>query len=293
MNKENVVRVKEYEELEFRDDFMFTKTMEDKALCKDVIERLLQHPIGDLKDVQREKEYRTTKEGKPIRLDIYTYDESAVYDAEMQNLNNKSREELRLPKRSRFYQSSIDSDFLRKGHSYRSLPDSSILFICTFDPFLQGLPIYSFRETCAENTDILLEDGIEKVFFNCAYKGEDIPKDLMNFYDFVMSGKVSDELTARIQSAVKEARRNEDWRADYMKEMALFMDLKEEGREEGWEEGRKEGFSLGKQTAILSLVCDGIISPEEAAKQLGISSQELNELMRNAESQGAESTDIV
>ncbi len=25
----------------------------------------------------------------------------------------------------------------------------------------------------------------------------------------------------------------EDWRADYMKEMALFMDLKEEGREEG------------------------------------------------------------
>ena len=100
-----------------------------------------------------------------------------------------------------------------------------------------------------------------------------------------MSGKVSDELTARIQSAVKEARRNEDWRADYMKEMALFMDLKEEGR--------KEGFSLGKQTAILSLVCDGIISPEEAAKQLGISSQELNELMRNAESQGAESTDIV
>ena len=74
-----------------------------------------------------------------------------------------------------------------------------------------------------------------------------------------------------------------------MKEMALFMDLKEEGREEG----RKEGFSLGKQTAILSLVCDGIISPEEAAKQLGISSHELNELMRNAESQGAESTDIV
>ncbi len=66
-----------------------------------------------------------------------------------------------------------------------------------------------------------------------------------------------------------------------MKEMALFMDLKEEGRKEG------------KILALLSLVCDGIISPEEAAKQLGISSQELNELMRNAESQGAESTDIV
>ena len=70
-----------------------------------------------------------------------------------------------------------------------------------------------------------------------------------------------------------------------MKEMALFMDLKEEGREEGREEG--------KILTLLSLVCDGIISPEEAAKQLGISSQELNELMRNAESQGAESTDIV
>ncbi|MCR4896765.1 MAG: hypothetical protein K5891_08345 [Lachnospiraceae bacterium] len=229
MNKTNVVKVKEYSELEFRDDFMFTKTMEDKALCKDVIELLLQHPIGTLQNVQREKEYRTTSDGKPIRLDIYTYDESAVYDAEMQNLNNKSRDELRLPKRSRFYQSNIDSDFLRRGNSYGLLPDSSILFICTFDPFLKDMPIYTFRETCAEDTGLLLDDGVEKLFFNCTYKGEDIPDDLRNFYDFVMSGKVSDDLTSRIQAAVSEARRNEDWRADYMKEMALFMDLKEEG----------------------------------------------------------------
>ena len=270
MNIKNVVRVKEYEKLEFRDEFMFGKTMEDKTLCKDVIERLLQHPIGELKDVQREKEYRTTKEGKPIRLDIYTYDESTVYDAEMQNLNSKSREELRLPKRSRFYQSGIDSDFLRKGNSYSALPDSSILFICTFDPFLRDLPVYSFRETCAEDTDILLEDGVEKLFFNCAYKGEDIPEDLKNFYEFVMSGKVSDELTARLQSAVKEARRNEDWRADYMKEIALFMDLKEEGRIEG------------ERRAFFSLVSKGTLTANQAAEELGVSVAEFEKKMTEA-----------
>ena len=37
----------------------------------------------------------------------------------------------------------------------------------------------------------------------------------------------------------------DDWRADYMKEMALFMDLKEEGREEGREEGIR-AFILDK-----------------------------------------------
>ena len=38
---------KPYEELEFKDDFMFGKTMEDPVLCHDVIECLLQRPVGE------------------------------------------------------------------------------------------------------------------------------------------------------------------------------------------------------------------------------------------------------
>ncbi|MBP3295870.1 MAG: hypothetical protein J6M27_04745, partial [Lachnospiraceae bacterium] len=50
---------------------------------------------------------------------------------------------------------------------------------------------------------------------------------------------VLDDLTRRIETAVQEARKSEKWRSVYMKERALFQELKEEGREEGRAEERK------------------------------------------------------
>ena len=76
---------KSYEELEFRDDFMFGKVMQNKELCHDVLECLLQRPIGVLQDIVPQWEFRYTSDGKPIRLDIYTRDKENIYDAEMQN----------------------------------------------------------------------------------------------------------------------------------------------------------------------------------------------------------------
>lgn len=139
---------KRYEELTIADDFMFGKVMEDKGLCRKVLECLLEKPVGRLEDVQTQREFRYTSEGKPIRLDVYTRDRKRIYDAEMQNLNHQSPESLELPRRSRFYQSSMDMDHLNKGNSYRELPEGRVLFICTFDPFGLGYAKYSFQNLC-------------------------------------------------------------------------------------------------------------------------------------------------
>ena len=77
--------VKRYEELTISDDFMFGKTMGDKVLCRDVLERLLEEKVGELEDVQPQREFRYTSGGKPVRLDMYTRDKKRMYDAEMQN----------------------------------------------------------------------------------------------------------------------------------------------------------------------------------------------------------------
>ena len=57
---------KRYEELTIADDFMFGKVMEDKELCREVLECLLEKPVGRLEDVQTEKnqmeERRRTQE---------------------------------------------------------------------------------------------------------------------------------------------------------------------------------------------------------------------------------------
>jgi hypothetical protein len=70
------------------------------------------------------------------------------------------------------------------------------------------------------------------VFYNCTYKGDDISDNLRRFYDYVATGEPKSELTERIETAVKKARRNEDWRTQYMKEWVVLMDAKDEGREE-------------------------------------------------------------
>lgn len=47
---------KRYEELTISDDFMFGKAMGDKVLCQDVLERLLEEKVGELEDVQPQRE---------------------------------------------------------------------------------------------------------------------------------------------------------------------------------------------------------------------------------------------
>ena len=242
MAKETEVKIKTYEELCYSDDFMFGKTMEDPELCREVIERLLQKPVGELKSTQGQKEFRFTVDGKPIKLDIFSQDDrGTVYDAEMQNLNHRSLDSLHLARRTRFYQSSIDVDYLNRSEAFWKLPESHIMFICTFDPFGKGLGQYTFREKCDEDLTIALEDGTEKHFYNCTYEGGDLPEELKVFYEYVRTGKAGDALTGKLASAVDKAKRNNEWRSAYMKERALIMEYKEEGRTEGLVEGRIEG----------------------------------------------------
>ncbi len=239
-NKKTEYAFKAFEELIFSDDFMFGRVMQDEELCHDVLECLLQEPVGKLKEITAQRILSYTKEGKPVRFDIYAGDEKRVYDSEMQNLNKQTVESLYLEKRARFYQSSIDTDHMNKKGLYKNLPDSVIMFICTFDPMGKGLAKYTFKERCEEDDDLYLNDGTEKIFYNCTYAGEDIPKALKKLYEYIITGKVSDDLTKRIDTAVKEIRKREEWRSEYMKEMVLLMDAKEEGREEERENTERE-----------------------------------------------------
>ena len=121
---------------------------------------------------------------------------------------------------------------LPKGESFSKLPDSNVMFICTFDPFGEGKGIYTFREKCEEDTQIGLNDGTTKVFFNCTYQGDDLPEDIKKFYKYIRTGESESALTERIDKAVVRCRRNEIWRTEYMKELVVIQEAKEEGREE-------------------------------------------------------------
>ena len=78
-----------------------------------------------------------------------------------------------------------------------------------------------------------LKDGTEKIFYNCAADPEKVPENLRELYDYIRTGKVEGDLSQRIDEAVCIARKNEEWRSEYMKELLHDDDVREEGREEG------------------------------------------------------------
>ena len=247
---------KSYEQLQFTDDFMFGKVMEDKELCRDVLECLLQEAVGTLQDVQTERSFQYISDGKPIRLDVYTKDNKAIYDAEMQNLNHKRAKTLALPKRSRFYQSTMDVDFLQKGNPYQDLPEGKVLFICTFDPFGENLPKYTFQNKCEEDGRISLYDGTFKIFCNCTAPTESLPESLQDLYSYISTRKADSPLTRRIEAAVEKVKCNEKWRSEYMKELLIFDDYKREGREEGIEQGIEQGLQKARKDGIRIFIQD-------------------------------------
>lgn len=99
--------------------------------------------------------------------------------------------EEQLPKRTRYYAGMIDLNAIEKGADYSELPQSFVIFICTFDLFGKGHWRYTFENMCKEDNDILLGDSTTKIFFNTAGTKGSISEDTKNILIFQTSGRRS------------------------------------------------------------------------------------------------------
>jgi len=65
---------KKYEELTFNDDFMFCRILEEKpALCRELLELVLDHKVGELVSVNPQKPIEITANGKGVRFGYVIY----------------------------------------------------------------------------------------------------------------------------------------------------------------------------------------------------------------------------
>ncbi len=254
---------KNYNELELKDDFMFGKVMSNKELCRKILETLLETTISDIGYTEREKFIQITKDEKNIRLDVYVQDEEdRVYDMEMQQ-KHKEADISNLPKRSRYYQGMIDLNLLESGASYGELPDSYIIFICTFDPFGKGRSRYTFRNVCLEDNEVILGDKTAKIFFNTKGNEADISEEAKHFLRYLESKETGSELTRELDKEIERVKSNETWRREYMKSILFWQEERHEAREEGREEGLREGREKGIDIYIE--LCQEMSVPKEQA----------------------------
>ncbi len=230
---------KSYMDLNFTDDFMFCKILENNPeLCKKILELILKIEIKKIICTSKQKSIEITSDGRGIRLDVFVEDEhNTVYDIEMQTTHSKD-----LPKRSRYYQGMIDLNLIERGARYRELKKSFVVFICLEDPFHKGLPIYSFTNRCKEISDLELGDDTMKVFVNAKGVRDGLPDDMKSFLDYLASNKVSNnEFIIRLDSAVENARKHEEWRLEYMTLLMKEQEKFDEGMQKGLEQGIGQG----------------------------------------------------
>ena len=214
-----------------------------------------------------EKELTAYYESKSVRLDVYVKDSGKIYDIEMQNQPSNF-----LPLRTRYYQSMIDVDNLLKGEDYSNLKESFIIFICTFDPFNNALPCYTFKSICKENTNIELNDKTSKIIFNSTAYDKEKDVEISAFLKYIKTQEATDDFTNRLKIFVEKAKHNKELRSYYLSMNIHDRDITRKAFQEGEALGIEKGISEGaEQTKIqtaknlfaMNLSCEQIAQATE------------------------------
>ena len=107
---------------------------------------------------------------------------------------------------------------LKKGHNYKKLRKSFIIFICNYDPFNKNRPIYTFRNRSDQDYSIVLDDAATKIIINTNGTLGEVSTELGAVIRYLNSGVVSDEYTKALDEEVAAVKDDKEVRRGYMLE---------------------------------------------------------------------------
>ena len=241
----------DWDSLTFANNYVFLEVMNNKERCQYLIEKILHIPIKQILQIVAERHTSSPRiSSKSIRLDVYVEIlDGTVIDIEMQVTGKGStiyrdkdekKVERELPLRTRYYQSLISMDMLRRGLKYTKLRKSFVVFICTFDPYGKGLPVYHFSYRSREDTSLEMGDLTENIFLNAMAADNTEDKELAAFLRYVHDGQVQNAFTQEIDAETRRVKNDRDWRERVVTwEMDLKI-LQDDAREAGKNEGKRE-----------------------------------------------------
>ena len=252
---------KKWESLTFTDDFIFSRVMRNKRLCRTLLEMILKVKIGKIKFLTSHHTIQIEPNAKGIIMDVYLKDEKRVINVEMQTTNKGD-----LPCRARYYQAAADVDNTPKGSEYKDLKENVVIFICTFDPFHCGKAIYHFANYCINHDfPIPMGDGTSKLFLNTATeKLFDLDHDLQLFYDYVRGKPAQTDFTKELDKTISRMKQEKEERNMYLTYTSRMMESRRDGYEEGISIGLQQGaYQTKLETAKMFLSYGD--SPEKVA----------------------------
>ena len=260
-----------WERATIANNFIFYKVMRHNPdVCKELLEILLEIEIDRL-EMRGEEVIETDFGSKGIRLDIYAKNEKDAYNIELQSTDTKE-----LPERARYYQGTIDVDCLKSGQPYKELKNSYVIFICIPDIFKKGLPCYSFENLCLENPELRLNDRAYKIFYIADNYDKILNEKQKEFLKLVAGQKAGDNFSKKVARLAEDAKRNTQWKKQYMEW--------ERQRAYDFESGKEAGIALGAEQKAVedarSFYAHGA-SIELIAKSLNMAPEQVKKIVKD------------
>ena len=273
--KETIITPEEeWKNATIANNFIFYKVMRyNPDVCKQLLEILLEIKIDHIEMTQ--EEYVEIDYGKKgIRLDVYASGSDKAFNLEMQATDTQE-----LPERSRYYQSTLDLDDLNAGTDYKDLKTSYIIFICVPDIFGKGLAKYSFENICLEEPALKLNDRAYKLFFIAKNYDKLLNEEQKAFMKLVTSNESTSIFADTVSKLVEDAKRNTQWRKQFMDFKHYMSQSFREGKEEGLQQGIQQGAAEKAMEAARSFFANGA-SVELIAKSLGMTEEQVREIVK-------------
>lgn len=158
----------------------------------------------------------------------------------------------------------MDQDALKAGEPYNRLPDSFIIFICTFDPFGRGEYRYTITPRC-EETGREIQTGQKWIILNTEGAKGNISQEVKEFLVYLKDScrqNAANDFLREVDERVSHYRNDEEWRDTMLtfeeRMEATRIELREAGRLEGLAEGRAESRAEAIKNCI-SRICRKLI----------------------------------
>ena len=262
--------LKPLKDLNLMDRFLFAEATEDPFIMKSILEIILGKDIMLNHLPQSEKEMRTTPFNRFIKLDVWAWDmEDTVYNTEVQKENTNN-----LPKRSRYYQSIIDSKLLPPGEiNFNKLNSAYIILITSFDLFGEGRYCYTFEQICRESRNLCLNDGAIRIFLNT--RGIDrtgVSDELVELLHYMehttekVSRQCKSDKIHKMQERIQQIKSSEEIGVKYMQEWEEKIIEKQKAREEGVKAGKVEASERLNTLYARLLEADRVADVKKATK---------------------------
>ena len=254
------------------DDQFFQKIAEDKEVCEELLQILLDKP--DLQNIEVQTQRKLPNlQARAVILDALCKDANGnLFNIEVQK-DDKKRDHSKAEeyqKRVRFNLASMDTAFAEKGTEFHRLPDLYAVFISQIDPFGENHAAYHVRRSLAE-TETTLYNGINEIYVNTSSKDGTLIAELMQYFEN------SNGINPKFE---KLSYRVEQFKNDET-EVTTMASVFDEYAQEVAEKVSQERMAEQAKEAALKLLKEGI-SAEVIAKALPLLSvNDIKQLQKN------------